>query len=693
MSDPRTYFLADDIEKAVPAIDERIDDYYTYVRYQGLLDLWRASNRACYAGFYTGGEIGKVGKQGEFMHSEVNEVGNLHQHLLNLITAERPAFEARIDTMDTEAQQAAPLAVSVIEHVMREKKLGPKARDAADVMLRAGEAYLLKKWDPTAGPTYASRPAVDEQGQPKIGEDGQPIEEPVTGGDVEYAAFHPIDVARDVGRSGEDQRWRAPRRKVNRFDLMARYPDLADKIDGAPSVVEDSSKRPSLVEEAVRKTSTDRCDDVWVTDVLVERGPATPEGRLITYVTTDCVLFDGPLPSDVPMLYRMAAKELEGSAFGYALLWDILAPQLALNAVASQITTMASKLTAVIWEPDGKGLAPQRIQGIITLLKGGTVAPQVLDLLKIPGELFKLVDFYLQSMERLSGVNAVFRGQTAEGQKGLSGAAYALFAARAIEFGSRMQGAYNETLEAVATGTIRDYQRFGAGEYLIQVAGEGNKYRADSFQAEDLQPVSGIALQITNPMQATQAGRFALFESLQSIPGAITTPAQGLQVLTTGRLDSATQATQRELENIARENEKLSKGEPVIAIPADRHWTHIPEHAAVAATPEARENPAISDGVGAHIQDHLLLMRNTDPVMLAIQGCPPELIQMVALTGPPPMNGTPPPVAGATDATLPPEAGPVSESMPAPGAALEQAQPSMPTDPMTNQQMPAPGAV
>jgi hypothetical protein len=690
----RTYWAADETSKAVAALDERVQDYYDYVNSQGFLHLWRASNRATFAGFYTGGELGRVGKQSEFRTIEVNDFGNLHQHLFTLITSQKPAWEARTETADAKAMQQAPLGTAVADTAWTEKGLRAVALTVADTMLRAGEAYGLKRWDPTAGPVYNAEPVIGEDGQPVIGEDGEPVMQPQAGGDVEFTAYHPLDVARDWTRPAELQRWWTPRRRVNRWDLAAQFPDLEEKILNAPSVLEDAQRRPLVYDLATSKGRTE-ADDVWVKDGLFVRSPALPDGRLLSYVTPDCVLFDGPLPYREMPLYRAAAKEMEGTAFGYSLLWDVLAPQIAQNNLLSTIMSAAANLgLPTVWQPDGNGLKRTTLQGI-NVLQGGTTPPQVLALLNISPELFKLAEMFQSAMERLSGVNSVVRGQVGEGMKGLSGAAYAFFGARAIEFGSRFQEAYNHFLESIASGTIYDYQDMGAGEYLISLAGEGNSYRVEAFQGGRAGPepdpegapprvdrISKMRVQLSNPIQSTTAGKQAILDYLIQVPGAIQTPAQVIEVLNTGKVEPATKATQRELEAIARENERLSKGEPVVALATDRHWMHISEHMSVAATPEARENQAAVESLRIHVlEEHIPLLYQTPPALLIIQGAPPELVQAIA------MSVAPPPLPGPTNGTAPPQGGDPSVAL-APTGPGEPAQPEPPADPLSGEAMP-----
>ncbi len=710
-----TYWAADeDVAKVVAALDERVEDFYRYIQNGSkgsFLQLWRAMNRACFSGFYTGGEIGAAGKQGEFRTVEVNEVGNLHQHLVTMITGQRPTFEARTDTADSRAQQQAPVALAVVESALREKGLEDVALSVADTMIRAGEAWGYKRWDPQAGPVYSTEPEKNPDGTPKLDEAGQPVMRDVPAGDVEFIHLHPIDVARDPTRPASDKTWRVVRRRKNKWDLAAQFGStpianssdtLKDRLLNAPTVLEAENKRPLLVQSAEWTSNRAYCDDVWVYEAIIDRSPAIPDGRLVIYTSPDCVLFDGPLPYRTNPLFRSAPKDLEGTAFGYSLLWDVLAPQLALNNILSHITTLAADLGAVVWEPEGMGQSPTRWKGVLTILKGGTVPPQVLDLLKIPAELFKLVEFYIGAMERLSGINSTFRGQAGEGQKNLSGAAYALFAARAIEFGSRFQGAHNKFLESIATATIQDYQDMGSGKYLLNLAGDGNAYRVQEFMAGrtplggesegDTAPridkVTGISVRMTNPLQATTAGRMQMFDSLKTIPGAVTTPESALQIINTGRLEPATQSAQREVENVTKENEKLGKGEPVVALITDRHWLHIPEHAAVAASPEARENAATVTALAAHVQEHAAFLRQMDPVLATAMGCPPQILQMIA------MSMTPPPMPGDPSASPPGEPGATSASGELPPAAIDPTggvqMPQQPMNPMTGERAPAP---
>jgi hypothetical protein len=190
-------------------------------------------------------------------------------------------------------------------------------------------------------------------------------------------------------------------------------------------------------------------------------------------------------------------------------------------------------------------------------------------------------------------------------------------------------------------------------------------------------------------MQATSAGRMSLLEKFMEVEGLITTPEQIVQVVTTGRLEPATQATQRDLELIQKENEALGRGEVVPVLATDNHARHLPEHMSTLASPEARANPQAVSSTLEHVALHVNELRTGDPMILMLAGVPPDLIQAaqppaVAPPGEPgATDGTEPGAPGETDTTLPGEemAGPV------PGM------PEMPTDPLSGEQMAAPNAL
>lgn len=134
----------------------------------------------------------------------------------------------------------------------------------------------------------------------------------------------------------------------------------------------------------------------------------------------------------------------------------------------------------------------------------------------------------------------------------------------------------------------------------------------------------------------SHAGRWQVAENLIQM-GLIKTPEKVLEILNTGNLETVTKGTTDELDVIRAENEALLKDNPVIAISIDHHAMHIREHRDVLSDPVLRQDADLVKRTLAHIQEHIVLLRETDPALLAIYGEQP--IGPVAGSPPAPNQG------------------------------------------------------
>ena len=94
-------------------------------------------------------------------------------------------------------------------------------------------------------------------------------------------------------------------------------------------------------------------------------------------------------------------------------------------------------------------------------------------------------------------------------------------------------------------------------------------------------------------------------------------------VLQTGNLQPMIHGETSELLLIADENEMISAGDIPKALYSDNHVLHIKEHNTVGASNEARQNPEVMEALRDHCQQHINLLRNTDPDLLQILGQQP----------------------------------------------------------------------
>lgn len=650
-----TYWAARSTAEVVEEADKRIDQWYEHCRAYGKTDLWRRMADMYYAGFGDRGLTGEAGDQGELTTVKVNHLHNLVQHIVTMIAGQTPVFQPQAATSDHEATAQTVIAQGLLDSAATQKGLEPESVMTTLSGVLMGEGMMSVTWDPNLGPD--------------VGTSATGV--PQAAGDVSYCYHTPLDVARDANVDRWTQhKWLAARYPVNRWDLAALRPDLADAIHAVPSKVDTAGKRDRLIREIKR---VEESDEIWLWRLYHLKSPALPSGRLLEWVSPGAVLTDGPLPYDEIPIYRVAPEDTIGIERGYSTAFDLAAPQ---HVVNSEYSTTLSNHSAFgvqsIWVPPGSNISVEDVSGL-KIVKGSVSKPEPLNLVETPAEVQAFAQAMVQSMEVISGVNAVRRGNIDSTGK-LSGAAYALIDAKALEYAAGVQKSYRRFMADSATATVRAYQKFATAEYVIKVTGKSNRSYSETFTRDKIQGIQKVDVELGNPLQRTVSGRLQLVQMLYDMQ-LLKTPEQVFQVITTGRLEPATEGQAKELDNIKAENEMLAEGKPPVAVAIDNHPLHIEEHSGVLASPQARENPDTVNAVTQHIQEHLTLWIQTDPMVLASRKIPP-----------PPMVGMPagpggPGAAGGGPGDVPPGLNPAEGGQPS-------GLPNQPVNPQTGERAP-----
>jgi hypothetical protein len=690
----KSYWAAEPLEDMLPEAWERIDAYYRHIEATGLLTLWRAAWNAVFPALSSSGSLGTAGNEGELVTVDVNETGNLETHVVTMITGQRVYPEARAKNADYRSQIQTIVGNGLAETALREKGLERVLESTARRSVRYGEAYVLKNWDRSAGPDFV--PDDDPM-------DPEASGAPLKSGDVKYRSLNAIDVVRDVNvTADEPQRWYITRTYANRYDLLATHPEWEEEILAAPSKREMQANRPLIKDIDGYKESVDS-DHVPVWTLYHAPTPALPNGRMTTILSPKCALEDEVLVYREIPVYRMAPADVDDASMGYSGHFDILPLQAGLNAVVSAaISNQAAFGVQSVWFPDGCKAQKTQIGQGLSIFEGGQNPPQPLNLLSTPAETFKLVDLLGSFMEKHTGVNPVVRGNPEANLK--SGTALALVQAQAIQFVALTQKAYIQCTERVLTATVHDYQDFGNAVHTISVAGLANESFIHEFTSGDIKDLDRVTVSIGNPLQGTIAGRTQMVEGMGQM-GLIQTPEQYIQVVTTGRIEPVIEGSQKELLNIRKENERMSRAVPAVAVFTDNHPVHMREHSSVLASPEARENPAVIEAVMTHILGpggHAELWRGTDPALLmALEIAPPPpdpalMMEMGMDPNAPPGDGKPGPEKkpGVSGGPRKPGEAPMPGGIGAQGAksmGLKMpGQPQMPKNPSTGQRYAGP---
>lgn len=602
---------------------DKVTDYYDYLRDSGRMDMWRRSYEFYYRALRTGGKTFRTGEQGEFTVLHNNQFHSILRQMHIMCTQQKLAFEARATNTDHASEAQTILAQSLLEMVLREKKLQSHQDATAMIALIFGEGYLRATWDFTAGKMLKDK-AVQE-------------------GDIDYAPFFPWNVIRDYTKeTSENHDWYITQEYKNKYTLAAKYPEYADRIT---KLGDDSQTRSFWNERKLLSHDKDSSDDIPVYTFYHKSTLALPEGKQLTFLEDDLVLATGPLIYETLPLERMCAEELYGSTFGYTVAFDLLPLQEILDIL---ISTVVSNQEAggvqVFWVPRGANLNLNALSGGMKVIEGTPgLKPEVMNFVSTPEEVFNFIRDIVSYMEIISGVNAVSRGNP-QGSLGkdASGAALALVQAQAVQSSSPYQQSYIRLAEDVGTATVKLFQKFSISTRMITVAGKNKRAYMKEFEQGGLSSISRVLIDVGSPISRTVAGKVAIADQLLKA-GLVDNPDQYLQLLNTGNLENLTESKTSELMLIREENERLAEGKPVSTLITDRHDLHILEHASVGSSPLARENPQIMLALAQHIQEHIELYRSMDPVLAALLHMTPLTQAPAAPEGPGANLSSPPP--------------------------------------------------
>jgi len=145
----------------------------------------------------------------------------------------------------------------------------------------------------------------------------------------------------------------------------------------------------------------------------------------------------------------------------------------------------------------------------------------------------------------------------------------------------------------------------------------------EMFSSNDIKDINSVVVDVGNALMQSTAGRIQVAENMLQMMPEKMTPEKYIQVLNTGNLELLTEGIMNEMDTIRDENENLIRGGEPIAISIDDHVLHINEHKDVISNQKLRQDPDLVARTLKHIQDHIDLMRTTDPDLLAIIGSQP----------------------------------------------------------------------
>ena len=583
-------------------------------------------------------EISFTGEQGELVRLPINLFRNLARHIHAMITANRPTLEARAINSDYKSLSQTYLANGILDYYMRQKGLEETVCDAAEMAIVLGSSYVKMEWNAMSGEIHD---ADSETGEPEYE------------GEIEFSLLSPLDVVVDGTKENwQSQEWVMTRTFVNRYNLIAKYPEKAEDIMKMETKNGWNNHRLSLF-------SNDDTDDISVYEFFHRKTAAMPDGRYLLFLSGDIVLLDCPMPYRSIPVFRLCPNNIMGTPYGYTDMYDVFPIQEALNSLYSAVMTNQNAFNVQnLFVPHGADINTSQLEGGLNIVEGN-VKPEPLQLTNSSPETFKFLEMLTAAADAQVGVSSVTRGAPEASLR--SGNALALVQSMSLQFQSPLQRNYVSFLEKIGTSLLDILKDYATTPKLITLTGKNKKPLLKEFTGDMIGDIKRVIVDVGNPLARTTAGKLEIANNL-SQQGLLKDARDYMMILETGSLDSIIEGQMSDLMLIQSENEWLMEGKDVYADTLDLHALHIKEHRSVISDPELRRNPDLTKKVHDHIQEHIDMLSQVRPDLLQIIGEQPLQPQ------------TPAPAGGA----LPP--GPVQ-------AQQGEPQGEMPPGPMDSSQM------
>jgi hypothetical protein len=605
------YFASLPADKIGDALNDKIDSYYEQLTTSGHMDKINHSYRMYYGlGEYSGHQIHQRGSEGEYLQIRLNHYRSVLNHVLVLTTQHRPALQCSAINTDYDSMVASRLGSALLDYYFKQDGIERLITTAAELALITSKAYIVGGWDVNKGVEYGADPETNQV---------------LYDGDVSMKAKSCLEVVEDL--YAERPIWRIFRDLVNRYDLAAQYPELAEKIINY-------TPDERLPGNSILQPEDDDLVPMWTFRHI--KTPAIPNGRQVEFLDPDIILTDVPLPYRGLQIHEVAHSRIAGTQLGFTPGFDLISLNRTLNDVVSTIvTSYATFGYQNIWTPPGSALTVSNLSGGLNHVES-TVKPEALQLTRPPEGATNFAEFMQRQVEVLSGVNNVIRGEPQASLE--SGSALALVASQAIAYNSGFQQSVVSLIEDVANSVIELSKDFVQVEKAIAIVGKSSASMVVEFKGDSLSRVNRVFAEPVNPMSKTAAGRMSMADNLLN-QGLIKRPEEYMRLIEEGTIKPLLESRTNQLMVIDKENELLRSGEvEVQALMTDQHGDHIRGHAQVLDDSRLRLDAELVARVLTHIQSHIELETNMNPVlgMLLRQEAPPPGSQGAPMAAPQP---------------------------------------------------------
>lgn len=599
---------------------------------EGMAAVWWRNLMFYYSNLFYGtgtdSALDYVGAQGELIKMIVPQARSLNTQFLSLTTKQKLAFESEATSSDAATMADTRVANALTKQIIRNEHVDQQGYKMAEQASVLGLSYMKPCWNMMRGKPRAQDPETGEM---------------IYSGDLEISVLSAFDVIFDTTKEDFFKQDYAICRVVqNRWDLAAKYPNMAEEIKSLPPVSKVTEYDMMWMQHFTE-------DSVFVYEFYHRSTPALPQGRMTLFSDKNTIYFDNQNPYMNPEgeayvpLVQMKPEPIAGTGFGYPAFSNILPLQEMLDhGFSACATNQAAFAVQSVLNPIGNDISVTDLGGMkfvnykpMADSSGGK--PEALNLVRTSPETFKFVEMIRSNMMEIYNIPGALRGSPPPGVTAAS--AIATLTTNALEFAQNFSKSYFEALELVMTYSIWQYAQFADEEMIVHITGPNKKTIAKAFIGDDLKNVFRVVCKVANPLMATSAGKFEVANELMK-SGKLKDVNQYFRLLEGAPLDALYEVDYNQEALIEVENDALRESRQVEALLTDNHPQHILNHLSLLDDPEIRMNGAMTHGVFAHVMQHRQLAEqlSMDPLLL-------QMLQTGII---------PPMAAGAPNMPLPP---------------------------------------
>ncbi len=642
MNSDKQYFAAKPAPECARDCSARVDDFYRFVSSSNIWTTWANSYRAYHRPGLNLGQTSRFGSNAEYLDVNLNRYRNAIEHIVAQVLGTRLDYFPRAMNSDYESNAQTILARGLVEYYSRTRNYAELDYQIVRDGFLFAESFLYQFWDFSQGDVVATHP-----------ETGQTIRD----GDINSAVYRTWNVVRDCSQpSTAERQWHILVARVNKYDLAAQYPQHSEKILNASALPQYAQYGLSPMCDLWSAWGKDSQDYACIYTLVHQPTPSVPNGRLLTYLDNDTPLSDAPLPKGTQVI-KYFMSDWPEMPFAYSHAWDALPLQDNMDRLIGAVTTNnAAFATQLIWLPPGLQVSENVLAKGLAVVRGNSdKEPKAIQLTASAPETYKLIDFYRGEIDSILAVGPIARNDPEVFKA--SGSALSLLQNVSAQFNSNIQGHFARFVEARATSMIFLLQVFAEKKRVAEIAGKANQRYMVEFNQTDIQGVQRVYVEIGNTgIQFNHELATTLVNQ-----GVIKNVETLVDVLTTGRAETAYEPTQAEQMLIRRENENLMQGMPQPVLITDNHPLHLPQHLGVLADPNTRADAAAHAPVLAHVMEHLAQWAQCPPELMFLHRAPTvaslnPAMQAMPVGAEPPETPSAPEGAEPTPGQEPPQA-------------------------------------